>query len=114
MDVGGMIADLRLELNRIERSILILQMLAYPNPQKRTVPLKRGRGSPARFAGSSALSVSSRTDKVISSHEGQPAAWRCWLLRGIGYGRSVAEPARVACPDREVPERRFNFGSRTW
>ena len=65
-----MLADLRLELDRIERSILILQTLACPNPTKWTVPLKRERGSPARFAGSSALSVSSRTNKVISIARG--------------------------------------------
>jgi hypothetical protein len=66
MDVTGMIAELRLELDRIERSILILDTLASPNRAKRAMPIKHGRRSPARSASRSTSDVPSCTGKVIS------------------------------------------------
>lgn len=61
-----MIAELRLELDRIERSILILDTLACPNRAKRATPLKYGRRSPARSTSRSNADIPSCTGKVIS------------------------------------------------
>jgi hypothetical protein len=65
MDITGMVAELRLELDRIERSILILETLACPNRIKRSLP-KGGNGSPPRFAGRPTADIAARADKVIS------------------------------------------------
>ena len=70
MDLTGMIAELRLELDRIERSILILDTLACP---RRATPPKHRRGPPARFAGRSTADAHSRTGKVVSIVRGASA-----------------------------------------
>jgi hypothetical protein len=44
MDITGMVVDLRLELDRIERSILILEELACPNRISWAVTPKRASG----------------------------------------------------------------------
>lgn len=64
MDVAGMVADLRLELDRIERSILILEELASPNRTHPAPPLNRGNASPARLPDRRTASV--RSARVVS------------------------------------------------
>ncbi len=61
-----MIAELRLELDRIERSILLLDGLACPNRAKPATPLKHGRRSPVRSTSRSTADIPSGTGKVIS------------------------------------------------
>jgi hypothetical protein len=69
VDVADLIADLRLELDRIEQSILILEILDCSNNAKWT---GKRAGSPAGLARSRkpAPRVSSRTGKVISIARG--------------------------------------------
>ena len=100
MDVTGMVTELRLELDRIERSILILEALACPSE----IPLKRGRGYQARFAGRPAIGASSRTGKVISIAR---RANRPPSVAVPSKGLPVEDPSRslnkFADPNREVP-----------
>lgn len=57
MDITGMVADLRLELDRIERSILILEELACPNRISWAVTPKRG----SRVRAGRVISIERRT-----------------------------------------------------
>jgi hypothetical protein len=66
MDISGMVAELRLELDRIERSILILETLACPTPTRRALPMKRSNGSAERFAVRPSSGFPGRTGKVVS------------------------------------------------
>ena len=67
MDVTGMIEELRLVLDRIERSILILETFACPGGTKPAVSRNRGRGSPDRRP---APRVPSRRGQVVSIARG--------------------------------------------
>jgi hypothetical protein len=75
MDVAGMVADLRLELDRIETSILILEELACPHQTKWPPLVNRGSKSPVRS--DRVISIERRSDwpeKAAASLSGSPEA----------------------------------------
>jgi hypothetical protein len=91
MDVTGMIAELRLELDRIERSILILDTLASPSRKRwPAAPLKHKGGSQAAFA--------SRAGKVISIARGKSDPLCCEddLSRNLRELRTQADKFQKA------------------
>jgi hypothetical protein len=73
MDVAGMVADLRLELDRIERSILILEELVCPHQPKWPPPVNRVSKSPVRS--DRVISIerrSNRPERAASPLSGSP------------------------------------------